>query len=190
MTNTESDALIARLRRLAAGLSTPSLSGDLGQRLSEAANTIESDAKRIAALEAEVERIRQRFIGCNEERQRQDTRAYEAEAALRAATERAQAAEQDARRYRLLRDDRSNALHLSRNGDHAANYVSAKEWIEERSPEWFANDSPEELAAMKATNTIWTLQIYPRTPVGFNVWNASTLDAAIDAALAAPQGEP
>ena len=37
---------------------------------------------------------------------------------------------------------------------------------------------------------IWRLQIYPDTPIGFNVWHGATLDAAIDAALAAVEREP
>jgi len=36
---------------------------------------------------------------------------------------------------------------------------------------------------------IWRLQIYPDTPIGFNVWHGATLDAAIDAAREAQQGE-
>ena len=177
--------LIEQLRQHDAGISRSGVSVTI---FSEAANRIEEQDQLREKLADLLTRIAAALKGEPEPNTLHSW--HNLPELARAATERAQAAEQDARRYRLLRDDRSNALHLSRNGDHAANYVSAKEWIEERSPEWFANDSPEELAAMKATNTIWTLQIYPRTPVGFNVWNASTLDAAIDAALAAPQGEP
>ena len=48
----------------------------------------------------------------------------------------------------------------------------------------------KEVERMKATNTIWTVQIYPNTPVGFNIWHAATLDAAIDAARQGDGGQP
>lgn len=85
-------------------------------------------------------------------------------------------------RYRWLRDLKCNQLYLTRDGDHACNYMTAREWIAEH-PEDFADDDPAEVELMAATNTIWRLQIYPRTPVGFNVWHASTMDAVIDAAM-------
>lgn len=91
--------------------------------------------------------------------------------------------EKDAMRYRWLRDHICNSLHLERNGDHASNYVTAKQWIEEYCPEDFKECSPEEIQRMKDTNTIWRLQIYPHTPIGFNLWNAATLDAVIDSAM-------
>lgn len=87
----------------------------------------------------------------------------------------------DAGRYRWLKDLKCNSLHLERDGDHACNYMTASEWIDTQ-PEWFVDDDPIEVEKMRQTGTIWKLQIYPNTPVGFNVWNASTLDAAIDAA--------
>ena len=90
---------------------------------------------------------------------------------------------EDAERYRFLRDHKCNSLHLTRDGDHACNYVTAKEWIEEFQPDWFVDDPPDEVQKMKDTNTIWTLQIYPRTPIGFDAWNRSTLDAAVEAAI-------
>lgn len=90
----------------------------------------------------------------------------------------------DAARYRWLRDHKCNSLHLDRDGDHASNYMTAKEWIEEGQPDWFDEESPEEIQRMKDTNTIWCLQAYPITPIGFNKWNRSTLDATIDAAMA------
>lgn len=89
----------------------------------------------------------------------------------------------DSERYRWLRDSTPNALHLSRNGDHACNYMSAADWIDNGHPEWFADDPQEAIDAMKAADTIWCLQIYPDTPVGFYALNRATLDAAIDAAM-------
>ena len=91
----------------------------------------------------------------------------------------------DAERYRWLRDDKSNHLHLTRNAEHAVNYMTAAQWIEE-SEDWFADNSEEELQAMKDANTIWCLHVYPDTPIGSYVWNAATLDAAIDAAMEKP----
>ena len=89
----------------------------------------------------------------------------------------------DAQRYRWLKSEQCNSLHLSRNADHACNYVTAKEWIEDYQPEWFEEDAPSEIQRMKDTDTIWTLQIYPNTPIGFNAWNAATLDSVVDAAI-------
>lgn len=90
----------------------------------------------------------------------------------------------DAERYAFLRDSTCCSLILSRNEDHACNYVAAKQWIEEFGTENDWSDvPPDELQRMKDTNTIWALQIYPNTPVGFNRWSRSTLDAAIDAAM-------
>lgn len=90
----------------------------------------------------------------------------------------------DAERYAFLRDSTCCSLILSRNEDHACNYVAAKQWIEEfgAANDW-SDVPPDELQRMKDTNTIWALQIYPNTPVGFNRWSRSTLDAAIDAAM-------
>jgi hypothetical protein len=88
----------------------------------------------------------------------------------------------DAERYRWLRDATPCSLTLSRNDGHAINYMTATQWIEQFADD-FADDDPAEVERMKATNTIWTLQVYPNTPVGFYRWNGATLDAAIDAAL-------
>jgi hypothetical protein len=87
--------------------------------------------------------------------------------------------------YEWLAAQTPNSLHLERNGDHACNYRSARQWIEEDQPEWFADTAPELVEAMKATDTIWSLQIYPNTPIGFNKWYGPTLDSVIDQARAA-----
>jgi hypothetical protein len=89
---------------------------------------------------------------------------------------------EDAERYRWLREHKCNSLHLDRDGDHACNYTTAKKWIEEYCPDDFKDIPLAEIQAMKDANTIWRLQIYPNTPIGFNVWLAATLDSAIDAA--------
>jgi len=81
--------------------------------------------------------------------------------------------------YEWLASFKCNHFHLTRDDEHAVNYVSAKEWIEEFQPKDF-NDVPvDELQTMKDTNTIWCLQVYPNTPVGFYVFYGATLDSVI-----------
>jgi hypothetical protein len=96
-------------------------------------------------------------------------------------------AERDAGRYRWLRDIKCCNLRLTFN-DHAVNYVTATDHIENHAAYWHADDDPAEVQRMKDTNTIWTLQIYPRTPIGFDCWNAATLDTAIDTAMGKEPG--
>lgn len=98
----------------------------------------------------------------------------ELESALKALVE-------DAERYQWLTTLKCNSLTLSRDDDHACNYMTASDWIDDH-PEWYAYDDPGEVALMRVTNTIWSLQVYPDTPIGSTTWNASTADAAIDAA--------
>lgn len=91
----------------------------------------------------------------------------------------------DAAKYRWLRDSKFNALYLTRNEDHSTNYVTAKEWIERYSPESFARDDQDEVQAMKDSDTIWRVQIYPDTPIGSYSWHGATIDSALGAAIAA-----
>ena len=42
--------------------------------------------------------------------------------------------------------------------------------------------SPEDEAAMVATDEIWELQWYPRTPIGFNLVVAPTLERVLELA--------
>lgn len=91
----------------------------------------------------------------------------------------------DAERFRWLASLKANQIILSRDEDHASNYVTAAQWIEEHCPDDFANTPAEVIQAMKDTNTIWRLQIYPSTPIGFNVWYGPTAEYVIDAAKAA-----
>ena len=92
-----------------------------------------------------------------------------------------------ARRYAWLGSLKCNSLSVTRDDDHACNYMTAAEWIDNSAKD-FLHDDPEEVERMKDTNTIWRLQVYPNTPVGFWVIHASTLDAALDAAMA--EGSP
>lgn len=83
----------------------------------------------------------------------------------------------DAELWQWLIGLECNSLHLSRD-DHACNYVTAAQWIDEN-PEEFQSDSAGEIQAMKDANTIWSLQIYPNTPIGFNWWHSATAEGAI-----------
>lgn len=93
-------------------------------------------------------------------------------------------ARKDAEKYRLISGAKCNSLTVSFN-EHAASYVTAKDWIENCLPSNFERVDPEELQRMKDSNSIWQVQIYPNTPIGFNVYYGATLDAAITAAPAA-----
>lgn len=65
--------------------------------------------------------------------------------------------------------------------DHKSNYQTAQEAIADG--RWFAADefvSPEEMQKAIDTNTIWSLQWYPQTPVGFEVLHASSFQAILD----------
>ena len=91
----------------------------------------------------------------------------------------AQRAEAVASNAEWLSTLQCSSFHLTRDDEHAPNYATAKEWIEEYQPKDFTDVDPVELQAMKDTNTIWCLQIYPNTPVGFNIWYGATMDSVI-----------
>lgn len=91
----------------------------------------------------------------------------------------------DAARYRFLRDMQCNHFYLTRNSEHAPNYMTATDWIDQADQGEFDDVPADELARMKETNTIWCLQVYPRTPVSFWTTCGATLDAAVDTAIAA-----
>lgn len=71
------------------------------------------------------------------------------------------------------------SLSLSFN-DHASNYVSAAQWLDEPSYPKGKFVSPDEKAKARATNCIWELQWYPDTPVGFYRIAASSLTALLE----------
>ncbi len=70
--------------------------------------------------------------------------------------------------------------------DHAANYRTAAQWWDEADEhardfaDWV---SDEERDRALATNSVWCIQVYPETPIGFVAWWASTFEAAAKAAL-------
>ena len=71
-------------------------------------------------------------------------------------------------------------LYLTHN-EHKDIYESAKDWIENRQ---FEDDfvSPEEMQKAIDEDSIWRLQWYPETPVGFYSVAAASLEA-IEAAI-------
>jgi hypothetical protein len=88
--------------------------------------------------------------------------------------------------FTWLADLRCNSFSLSRDDDHACNYVTAKQWIEDfgEAREWEDIDA-DELDAMKNQNTIWKLQIYPATPVGFCIWYGVSMESVVAKAMTA-----
>lgn len=85
-------------------------------------------------------------------------------------------------RFAWLASLKCNQFYLTKNSEHAPNYMTAKDWIEE-SPEDFSNTDPSEIQKMKDTNTIWCLQIYPITPIGFHSWYGASAEFVIDEAM-------
>lgn len=92
----------------------------------------------------------------------------------------------DAERYRWLRDSRACSMQVSFN-DHHNIYMSVDDTLGD-SQGYYDDISADERKRMVATDTIWTVHIYPNTPVGFNAYHAATLDTAIDTARAAAAG--
>jgi hypothetical protein len=74
---------------------------------------------------------------------------------------------------------KANQIHLTFNEEPAINYVTVKQWIEEYEPRTYTDVEPEELQRMKDTNSLWQLQIYPDTPVGFYVWFGATMESVL-----------
>ena len=76
-------------------------------------------------------------------------------------------------------------LHITHNQHHAY-YETAEKWADDNDhhPAPYDWASPEERAKAIAEDSIWTLQWYPNTPVGFNSVCASTFEACLAAAMA------
>lgn len=85
----------------------------------------------------------------------------------------------DQDRFQWLANFRCHELIVTRNGANACNYMTARQWIEER-PEDFEEVSAKELERMKETDTIWAVQLYPKGSVSFYRTTAATLEAALD----------
>ncbi len=88
--------------------------------------------------------------------------------------------------YAFLRDSKACSFQLSHN-DHHNMYLSVADTLDDAQGYYDDIDEPTR-AKMIETDTIWTLHIYPNTPVGFNVYHSATLDGVIKAALAAGRG--
>ena len=95
--------------------------------------------------------------------------------ALRALLE---AAKVDAGRYRSIRDLKCLSFAIEKD-QHKCFYESAEEYLGR--DDGLCPDEDRE--AMIAANTVWVIQIYWNTPVGFELVRAATLDAAIDATM-------
>jgi hypothetical protein len=82
-----------------------------------------------------------------------------------------------------------SSLSIGFNEDHACNYVTAQGWRDEFG--FYRGDGDDRinwasdadrLNAIE-TNSVWTIQWYPQTPVGFCCVGASTFEAAAQLAL-------
>lgn len=87
----------------------------------------------------------------------------------------------------LLKGDFSS-LTIAFNDQHACNYNTAQQWAEDfpvsnemhnynTLDEWV---SPEEREKAIANNSVWSIQWYPDTPVGFCILYASSFEALIE----------
>lgn len=87
----------------------------------------------------------------------------------------------------LLRGEFSS-LTISFN-DFACNYVDARTAVEEGivPDDGWVSDAERERALER--NSIWEVQWYPDTPVGFNVVRASSIEAAVAGAMLVAIGE-
>lgn len=86
------------------------------------------------------------------------------------------------KQLRSLLDGKYSCLFIEFNA-HKLNYVPADEAVLDgtyRNADWVSDAEKEK--AME-TDSVWTLQWYPDTPVGFYQLAASSLDAVIRAAL-------
>lgn len=84
---------------------------------------------------------------------------------------------------RQLLSGEHSSLTLSFNDEFAANYCTAHEWPE-RCPEFLDEDtwvSEHERNVALENNTVWAIQWYPNTPVGFNILRASNLASLFEA---------
>lgn len=77
------------------------------------------------------------------------------------------------------------SLHLTHN-DHKSYYMTVEQCIQEDYHGYSKDSWTSEEQKQKAikTNECWTLQWYPRTPVGFNLLSAADLDVLLATAMA------
>ncbi|MHC9085369.1 hypothetical protein ACYX7E_10055 [Luteimonas sp. RIT-PG2_3] len=91
----------------------------------------------------------------------------------------------DAGRWRWMRDSRACSISVTHN-DHQVAYSTVTETLGDPQDQndYYGDVPAEEREQMIAQDSIWTLHIYPDTPVGFYVHHSASLDGAIDAAMA------
>ena len=81
---------------------------------------------------------------------------------------------------RDLLKGKCSSLSLTFNDECAPNYQTVEQWCgpegppEDMQPDWVSLEEKEQAIAR---NSMWTLQWYPNTPVGFNRISASSLPA-------------
>lgn len=88
----------------------------------------------------------------------------------------------DGEMYRQIASYRGCVLHITRNENHAVNYMSLSDYVENW-PEDYRDVPKEELEKMIATNTDWCVHFFPTTPGGSYACHGATLDAAMEVAL-------
>ena len=83
-----------------------------------------------------------------------------------------------------------SSLTIGFNDDHASNHATAQRWHDEwgfygggRDDDRITWPSEEERLKAIRENSVWTIQWYPETPVGFCCVGASTFEAAARFAL-------
>jgi hypothetical protein len=81
-----------------------------------------------------------------------------------------------------------SSLTIGFNDDCACNYTSVAQWVDEDNLQDGAElwVSPEERVRAIENNSMWTLQWYPQTPVGFHKSAASSLGALLDSLPSPP----
>lgn len=92
--------------------------------------------------------------------------------------------QQDAARWRALRDLPCLQLTLTKN-DHETNYLTVRQELESNTYGRYDDVTAEERQRMCDANTMWELQVYPDTPIGFCVYAGHSLETVVDAALGA-----
>lgn len=80
----------------------------------------------------------------------------------------------------LLKGEHSH-LYLTFNAEHGSNYGTVKEFIDAGMYDPDSWVSPEEMQKSIDGNSVWTIQWYPDTPVGFYLIRASSLDVLLAA---------
>jgi hypothetical protein len=81
-------------------------------------------------------------------------------------------------KLRGLMKGQFSSLTIDFNDDHASNYEKAETWPRYEDTDWVSDGERDKALA---ENSVWTIQWYPNTPVGFNLLRASSLTALIDA---------